>query len=168
MRTEHDDISKALSTVPGPGEDLNCYLIVVVSAQSLCHLHQDLEWHPTACPHHPLVVQWPRMGGRTVKPGYLSLEALPFRVSNGYFGAWKVLHNGMCSTPQPLHVEERLSSPRCPPNPALSPIFYFLLALLQISTKNLEHFHRHLRFLVYYLLASSAISCRRLGNPCLK
>lgn len=98
----------------------------------------------------------------------ISLEALPFRVSNGYFGAWKVLHTGMCSTPQPLHVEERLSLPCCPSNPVLSPIFYFLLALLQISTKNLEHFHRHLRFLVYYLLASLPISCRRLVNPCLK
>lgn len=55
-----------------------------------------------------------------------------------------------------------------PPDLTLSPVLYFLLPLLQISTENLKHFHRHLRLLIYPLLASLAISCRGLGNPCWK
>lgn len=50
VRTKHDNVSKALSTVPGPREELRCYLIVETWAgRSLSHLHQDVKGNSTRC-----------------------------------------------------------------------------------------------------------------------
>lgn len=166
MRTERADVSKARSLE----EELKCYLLVVEgTGQSLCHLHQDLNWQRTACSHHPSVAQRPLTGRRTVQPACSRLEAPLFGFSDGYSGKEEVLHAGLCSSPPPPPIWKR-DSPRHvgPPDLTLSPVLYFLLPLLQISTENLQHFHRHLRLLIYPLLASLAISCRGLGNPCWK
>lgn len=118
MRTERDDVSKALSTGPGPREALTCHPIAVVWAgwASLCSLHQELKWDRIQCV--PITPWW---CGSHSWAGLWSLgssgpEVTPIMVSAHYLGTRKFFT--LERAPAPPHLEERSSTPCCPPTPS--------------------------------------------------
>ena len=138
MRTERADVSKARSLE----EELKRYLLVVEgTGQSLCHLHQDLNWQRTGV---LITLRW--RSGHSRAEGQCSLRARVWKRRSSKsvtvtLAKRKSFTLDCAADPPPPPIWKR-DSPRHagPPDLTLSPVLYFLLPLLHISTENLKHF----------------------------